>query len=109
MYRTTAERGNGIKLMRGLVIAIEPMINMGKKEVRQEEDGWTITTQDGMPSAHFEHTIAIGKGKPEILTSFEIYRTNKSGATLKYDQTTIHTARRNHYRSIVKCNVPGGA
>lgn len=65
-------KGNGLKLMRGLVIAIEPMINMGRKEVRQEKDGWTIVTQDSMPSAHYEHTIAIGKGKPEILTSFEI-------------------------------------
>ena len=64
-------RGNGIKLQRGLVIAIEPMINMGKKEVKQEADGWTITTKDGKPSAHFEHTIAVGKGKAEILTTFE--------------------------------------
>jgi len=66
------KRGNGLKLMRGLVIAIEPMINMGKKEVIQEDDGWTITTKDGKPSAHFEHTIAIGKGAAEILTTFEI-------------------------------------
>ena len=65
------KRGNGMKLMRGLVIAIEPMINMGRKEVNQEDDGWTITTKDGLPSAHFEHTVAIAKGKPEILTSFE--------------------------------------
>jgi methionyl aminopeptidase len=64
-------RGNGMKLQRGLVIAIEPMINMGKKDVKQEADGWTITTKDGKPSAHFEHTIAIGKGKAEILTTFE--------------------------------------
>lgn len=64
-------KGNGIKLQRGLVIAIEPMINMGKKEVKQEEDGWTITTKDGKPSAHFEHTVAIGDGKAEILTTFE--------------------------------------
>ena len=63
--------GNGMKLVRGLVIAIEPMINMGKKEVNQEDDGWTITTKDGLPSAHFEHTVAIAKGKPEILTTFE--------------------------------------
>ena len=66
------KRGNGMKLTRGLVIAIEPMINMGKKEVIQEEDGWTITTKDGLPSAHFEHTVAIGKGKPEVLTTFEL-------------------------------------
>lgn len=65
------KRGNGMKLMRGLVIAIEPMINLGRKEVKQEDDGWTITTQDRLPSAHFEHTIAIAKGKPEILTTFE--------------------------------------
>ena len=65
------KRGNGMKLMRGLVIAIEPMINMGKKEVNQDDDGWTITTKDGLPSAHFEHTVAIAKGKPEILTTFE--------------------------------------
>jgi methionyl aminopeptidase len=64
-------KGNGVKLQRGLVIAIEPMVNMGVKEVKQEDDGWTITTQDGKPSAHFEHTIAIAKGKAEILTSFE--------------------------------------
>jgi methionyl aminopeptidase len=72
------KRGNGMKLMRGLVIAIEPMINMGKKEVIQEEDGWTITTKDGMPSAHFEHTIAIAKGKPEILTTFELIEQTKA-------------------------------
>ncbi|HEU4718464.1 MAG TPA: type I methionyl aminopeptidase, partial [Bacteroidia bacterium] len=64
-------RGNGPKLAEGLVIAIEPMINLGKKEVRQERDGWTITTADGLPSAHYEHTIAIHKGKADILSSFD--------------------------------------
>ena len=64
-------RGNGMKLQRGLVIAIEPMINMGGRQVTQEADGWTITAKDGKPSAHFEHTIAIAKGKADILTSFE--------------------------------------
>ena len=64
------KRGNGMKLQRGLVIAIEPMINMGKRDVIQEADGWTITTKDGKPSAHFEHTIAISKGKADILTTF---------------------------------------
>ena len=64
------KRGSGIKLNEGLVIAIEPMINQGKKGIRQESDGWTITTIDGMPSAHFEHTIAIRKGKADILSSF---------------------------------------
>lgn len=64
-------RGTGTKLKEGMVIAIEPMINMGKKEVRQEADGWTIVTADGLPSAHFEHTVAIGKGQADILSSFE--------------------------------------
>ncbi len=65
-------KGNGVKLQRGLVIAIEPMINMGKRDIKQEADGWTVTTKDGKPSAHFEHTVAIGKGKAEILTTFDI-------------------------------------
>lgn len=65
------KRGSGIKLVQGLVIAIEPMINMGKKEIIQLKDGWTINTKDGMPSAHFEHTVAIGKEKADVLSSFE--------------------------------------
>ena len=64
-------RGKGLKLENNLVIAIEPMINLGKKGVVQENDGWTIRTVDRMPSAHFEHTVAVRKGKPEILTTFE--------------------------------------
>lgn len=64
-------RGSGPKLSEGLVIAIEPMINMGTKAVRHERDGWTITTADGKPSAHFEHTIAVRQGKADILSSFE--------------------------------------
>jgi len=65
------KRGSGVKLRKGLVIAIEPMINMGKKEIYQLDDGWTIKTRDGMPSAHFEHTIAVDQGKADILSSFE--------------------------------------
>ncbi len=65
------KRGTGLKLQEGLVIAIEPMINMGKKGVKHESDGWTIVTADGLPSAHFEHTVAIGKEKADILSSFE--------------------------------------
>jgi methionyl aminopeptidase len=63
-------RGSGIKLQDGLVIAIEPMINMGKYHVIQEADGWTIRTADRMPSAHFEHTVAVRKDKADILSSF---------------------------------------
>jgi methionyl aminopeptidase len=65
-------RGNGLKLQDGLVIAIEPMINLGKKEIFIGDDGWTVVTEDGLPSAHFEHTICVKKGKPEILTDFFI-------------------------------------
>ena len=65
------KRGTGMKLQEGLVIAIEPMINLGKRNVKQENDGWTIRTADRLPSAHFEHTIAIGKDKADILSSFK--------------------------------------
>lgn len=64
-------KGSGLKLEEGLVIAIEPMINMGKKAVTQDNDGWTIRTADNLPSAHFEHTVAVGKNKADILSSFE--------------------------------------
>lgn len=65
------KRGQGIKMLDGLVIAIEPMINLGKRAVVQEKDGWTIRTADRKPSAHFEHTVAIFKDKTEVLTTFE--------------------------------------
>lgn len=64
------KKGTGLKLQEGLVIAIEPMINFGKRNIVQENDGWTIRTADNMPSAHFEHTVAIGKNKADILSSF---------------------------------------
>lgn len=65
------KRGRGIKLKEGLVIAIEPMINLGKRQIYQTNDGWTIKTKDGSVSAHYEHTVAIVKGKADILSSFE--------------------------------------
>ncbi len=66
------KRGQGLRLREGLVLAIEPMINLGKKEVVQEKDGWTIRTFDRKPSAHFEHTVVITKaGKADILTTFK--------------------------------------
>ena len=64
-------RGHGMKLKEGLVLAIEPMINMGRKEVMQEEDGWTIVTADRLPSAHFEHDVVIRKDKAEVLSTFQ--------------------------------------
>ena len=65
------KRGSGMQLKEGMVIAIEPMINAGKRNVRQLNDGWTIVTADSQPSAHFEHTVAIGKNKADVLSSFE--------------------------------------
>jgi methionyl aminopeptidase len=65
------KKGTGLKFIEGLVIAIEPMINMGKAAIWQLNDGWTIKTKDGLPSAHFEHTVAVRKGKADILSSFD--------------------------------------
>ncbi|MCS6917365.1 MAG: type I methionyl aminopeptidase [Chitinophagales bacterium] len=65
------KRGNGLRLLPGLVIAIEPMINAGRREVYTDADDWTVRTRDRQPSAHFEHTVAVGEQGPEVLTSFE--------------------------------------
>jgi methionyl aminopeptidase len=65
------KRGKGVKIVPGMVFAIEPMINMGTKNVVQERDGWTIRTRDRKPSAHFEHMVAIFEDRTEILTTHE--------------------------------------
>lgn len=65
------KRGRGTKIKEGLVLAIEPMINLGTKQVIQLSDGWTIVTADKKPSAHFEHDVALVNGKPEILSTFK--------------------------------------
>lgn len=65
------KRGKGPKLVEGMVIAIEPMITLGKRFVIQEKDGWTIRTEDKKPAAHFEHTVLVTKTGYEILTTFE--------------------------------------
>ncbi len=65
------KRGRGKVFQEGLVVAIEPMINMGTHRVIQGRDGWTIKTADGKPSAHFEHNIAIVEGKPKLLSTFQ--------------------------------------
>lgn len=62
------KRGTGTLIKNGMTLAIEPMINLGSFKVYVEDDGWTVKTSDGLPSAHFEHTIAIIDGKAEILT-----------------------------------------
>ena len=65
-------KGTGALLKEGMVIAIEPMITMGSKNVKfSQTDGWTCRTKDGKPAAHFEHTVAVGEKGPEILSSFE--------------------------------------
>ena len=64
-------RGSGKKLKNGMVVAIEPMINMGSYKINQLKDGWTILTLDNLPSVHFEHNIAIINGKPNLLSTFD--------------------------------------
>lgn len=64
-------RGRGKKFVEGMVVAIEPMINMGTHRIKQYSDGWTIKTLDKKPSAHFEHDVAIVNGKPELLSTFK--------------------------------------
>ncbi len=64
-------RGRGKKFKEGMVVAIEPMINLGTHRIKQFSDGWTIKTADNKPSAHFEHDVAIVKGKPELLSTFK--------------------------------------
>ena len=71
-------RGRGKKFIEGMVVAIEPMINMGTKRIKQLPDGWTILTADNKPSAHFEHNVALVDGKPELLSTFKyIYESLK--------------------------------
>ena len=64
-------KGDGPKLPENCVIAIEPMVNLGKKDIYTKRDNWTIATQDGAPSAHFEHTIVVKTGKADILSTFD--------------------------------------
>ncbi len=64
------KKGKGKKFVEGMTVAIEPMINLGTRNIKQLKDGWTIATRDGKPSAHFEHDVAIVDGKPELLSTF---------------------------------------
>ncbi len=73
------KRGNGPKLKENAVLAIEPMINMGTKDVYTEEDGWTVRTRDGKPSVHFEHNVCVKKNKPLILSDYSIIETAEKG------------------------------
>lgn len=80
------KRGTGAKLKEGMVIAIEPMINLGTKDVYHDDDGWTIRTADKKPSAHYEHTVCVQRGKADILSSFtEIETAEKENVNLNSD------------------------
>jgi methionyl aminopeptidase len=77
------KRGSGAKLHEGMVIAIEPMVNLGVKEVWYDKDGWTVRTKDGKVSAHYEHNVCVRKGKADILSSFaEVEEAEKSNGFL---------------------------
>ncbi len=65
------KRGSGPKLKEGIVLAIEPMINLGKKEVFTDDDGWTVRTKDGKPSVHFEHDVCVRRTKADILSDYK--------------------------------------
>lgn len=65
------KKGRGKKFVEGMVIAIEPMINQGKKNIKQLSDGWTVLTKDNLPSAHFEHDVALIDGEPRLLSTFD--------------------------------------
>jgi methionyl aminopeptidase len=77
------KRGSGPILKEGLVIAIEPMVNLGAKDVAYMDDGWTVATRDEQPSVHYEHTVAVMKGKADVLSSFAgIEKAEKANAEL---------------------------
>ncbi len=79
------KRGSGIKMRDGLILAIEPMINLGKREVFTEPDGWTVRTVDHSVSVHFEHDVCIGKNKADILSDYtEIEAAERSNPNLYY-------------------------
>lgn len=80
-------RGTGTKLKEGMVIAVEPMINMGTRKVYTADDKWTVYSQDRKPSAHFEHTVAVGKSAPDILTTFSFI----DAALEKRKMTTVNS------------------
>lgn len=81
------KRGSGAKMKEGMVIAIEPMVNLGVKEVWYDDDGWTVRTKDGKASAHYEHTVCVQKGKADVLSSFaeiEVAEKNNSNLNSSY-------------------------
>jgi methionyl aminopeptidase len=95
------KRGNGPKLKEGLVLAIEPMINLGKKEVYTEEDGWTVRTKDHKPSVHFEHDVCIRKYKADILSDYSIIEAEEKANSNLFSNYTFDLSGINSPDSIV--------
>ncbi|MGC4034489.1 MAG: type I methionyl aminopeptidase [Chitinophagaceae bacterium] len=84
------KRGSGTKLKDGMVLAIEPMINLGKKDVYTEDDGWTVRTKDGKPSVHFEHDVCVRRGKADILSSYKsIEEAERRNSNLKTESSLL--------------------
>ncbi|MHC5200806.1 type I methionyl aminopeptidase [Myroides sp. LJL119] len=83
------KKGRGKKFIEGQVVAIEPMINLGTRNIKQLSDGWTIVTRDGKPSAHFEHDVALINGKPELLSTFQYI----------YQALGIHSTEEDEFRA----------
>ena len=80
------KRGSGPKMQEGMVIAIEPMVNLGVKEVWYDDDGWTVRTKDGKVSAHYEHNVCVRKNKADVLSSFaDIEKAEKANDNLRSD------------------------
>lgn len=85
-------RGTGAKLREGLVLAIEPMINLGKKEVFTERDGWTVRTMDHQPSVHFEHDVAVRKDRADILSDYSIIEAaERANPHLMAGESVVHS------------------
>jgi methionyl aminopeptidase len=84
------QRGSGKRLQENMVLAIEPMINLGTRQVYFEDDGWTITTQDGLPSVHFEHNVCVRKNKPYLLSDYSpIEKAEKANINLNSSYYTL--------------------
>ncbi|MBL7725088.1 MAG: type I methionyl aminopeptidase [Chitinophagaceae bacterium] len=84
------KRGSGPKLKEGLVLAIEPMINLGVKDIYTEDDGWTVRTKDGKPSVHFEHDVCVRKNRADILSDYRpIEAAEESNPNLHTEQTAV--------------------
>jgi len=84
------KRGSGKRLQENMVLAVEPMINLGTRHIYTADDGWTIVTEDGLPSVHFEHNVCVRKGKSELLSDYSpIEKAEKANANLNSSYYTL--------------------